>query len=329
MNQNLQSQIIREFLDIILMKNQRNHIFQKYGERGFDIFAGYLDWDFLELNKIVEEELKFFDTAKKLLSNKASKELLEKYGLEEKDGYYERIEKLNSNVRMKFKTGKFIQKFPEIEILFSILANIYLEYFNREGRWFEKKLEEIVRDTLRTLVLFYEKLKINLDVKDEENVIARKLIILISMLDDLSFCYDLGDILSEMEYDECNHIINERIIRATMLDELYRKKGKQQAEKKKLRDVCREIEADLGRALYLQWVLDYNKVEPILDTLLGKAKMFIDEEVDLPYEKIIKETKESFEEVYLRGGEEEKRRVFLEKIRKIEEYLKEKGMKSN
>jgi len=31
-----------------------------------------------------------------------------------------------------------------------------------------------------------------LDVKDEANIIARKLIIFISMLDELTFCYDLG-----------------------------------------------------------------------------------------------------------------------------------------
>ena len=114
-----------------------------------------------------------------------------------------------------------------------------------------------------------------------------------------------------------------------MLDEIYRKKRKQQADKKKLRNVCREIIADLRRAKYLQWVLDYNEVEPILDTLIGKMKLFIEEEVDLPYEKIIKQTKESFPNVYLRGEEveEEKKRGFLEKIRKLEEYLKkhEKG----
>ena len=74
----------------------------------------------------------------------------------------------------------------------------------------------------------------------------------------------------------------------------------------------------------MQWVLDYNKVEPILDTLIGKIRMYIEEEVDLPYEKIIKETKESFPNIYLRGEEreEERRRGFLEKIEKLEEYLK-------
>jgi len=96
----------------------------------------------------------------------------------------------------------------------------------------------------------------------------------------------------------------------------------EQVDKKKLRDVCREIGADLGKALYLQWILDYNKVEPILNTLLVKIKMFIDEEVELQYEEIIKKIGESFEEVYLRGGEEEKRRRFKGKIRELEEYLK-------
>ena len=145
------------------------------------------------------------------------------------------------------------------------------------------------------------------------------------MLDELTFCYDLGDTVGERMFEECNHIINERIIRATMLDEIYRKKRKQQTDKKRLRDVCREIEADLGRAIYLQWVLNYDKVEPILNTLIGKLRMFIEEEVDLPYEKKIKQIKECFPHVYLRGEgeEEEKKRGFLEKIRKVEEYLEE------
>ncbi|MHA1218155.1 MAG: hypothetical protein ACTSSN_03945 [Candidatus Heimdallarchaeaceae archaeon] len=110
-----------------------------------------------------------------------------------------------------------------------------------------------------------------------------------------------------------------------MLDEIYKKKRKQQTDKKKLRNVCREIIADLRRAKYLQWVLDYDEVESILDTLIEKVRIFIEEGVDLPYEKIIKQTKESFPNVYLRGeeAEEEKKREFIEKIRKIEEYLKE------
>ena len=135
------------------------------------------------------------------------------------------------------------------------------------------------------------------------------------MLEDLTFCHDLGDIFGEREYIECEYIIDEGIIRAAMLDELYRKKREQHADKKKLRNI--------SRALILQWILDYDKVHPILNTLIGKIRLFMEDEVDLPYEKIIKQTKESFTHVYLRGEEreEEKRRLFLEKIGKVEEYL--------
>ncbi|MCK4611934.1 MAG: hypothetical protein KAU62_12320 [Candidatus Heimdallarchaeota archaeon] len=326
MNQNQNSRNKQKFLDILTNRREMEFILQKYGEKGFDTFTGFLDWDFLGLNEIVEEELEFFETAQTVLSSDASKELLEMYGLEQKDEYNERIEKLTKNIRMKIQSGNLLQKYPEMEILFSIAAGMYLEHFNEERSWFEKQQqEEMVRDILRTLVQFYENLKQMLDVKDEANIIARKLIIFISMLDELTFCYDLRDTLSEREYDECNNLINEKIIRATMLDEIYKKRRKQQEDKKKLRNVCREIIADLGRALYLQWVLNYDEVESILDTLIGKIRMFIEEEVDLPYEKIIKQTKESFPNVYLRGEEveEEKKRGFLEKIRKLEEYLKE------
>ena len=104
---------------------------------------------------------------------------------------------------MKIQSGNFIQKYPEIEIMFSIVVGIYLEHFNKEGRWFEKKQqEETVRDILRTLVQFYENLKQRVDVKDEANIATRKLIIFISMLDDLTFCYDLGDTVGELEYVE-------------------------------------------------------------------------------------------------------------------------------
>ncbi|MCE7737955.1 MAG: hypothetical protein KAU62_02180 [Candidatus Heimdallarchaeota archaeon] len=324
MNKVQESQIIQEFLDFIMINDEKYNVSHQYTK--IDYFStGYFNWDFLELITIIEQEFQFFKTAEKILSNDAQNELLELYGLEKKDDYNKRIEKLTNSVKMKIQSGNFIQKYPEIEILFSIVVGIYLKHFNKEGRRFEKKQqEETVRDILRTLVQFYENLKQRVDVKDETSVIARKLIIFISMLDDLTFCYDLGDTLSEREYGECEHIVNERIIRAVMLDEIYRKKKKQQANKKKLRNICREIIADLRRAKYLQWVLDYNKVEPILDTLTGKIRMYIEEEVDLPYEKIIKETKESFPNVYLRGEEreEEKKRGFLEKIEKLEEYLK-------
>lgn len=324
MNKVQESQIIQEFLDIIMINDEKYNVSHQYTKIDY-VSTGYLNWDFLELITIIEQEFQFFKTAEKILSNDAPNELLELYGLEKKDDYKERIEKLTNSVKMKIQSGNFIQKYPEIEIMFSIVVGIYLEHFNKEGRWFEKKQqEETVRDILRTLVQFYENLKQRVDVKDEANIATRKLIIFISMLDDLTFCYDLGDTVGELEYVECNHIINERIIRAAMLDEMYRKKKKQQADKKKQRNICREIIADLRRAKYLQWVLDYNKVEPILDTLIGKLRIFIGEGIDLPYEKIIKQTKESFPNIYLRGEEreEEKKRGFLEKIRKLEGYLK-------
>ena len=307
-----------------MINDEKYNVSHQYTKIDY-VSTGYLNWDFLELITIIEQEFKFFKIAEKILSNDSPNELLELYGLEKKDDYNERIEKLTNSVKMKIESGTFIQKYPEIEIMFSIVVDIYLKHFDKEGRWFEKKQqEETVRDILRTLVQFYENLKQRVDVKDEASVIARKLIIFISMLDDLTFCYDLGDTLSEREYEECEHIINERIIRATMLDEIYRKKRKQQEDKKKLRNICREVIADLRRALYLQWVVNYDEVEPILVTIIGKIRMYIGEGIDLPYKKIIKETKESFPNIYLRGEEreEERRRGFLEIIEKLEEYLK-------
>ena len=143
------------------------------------------------------------------------------------------------------------------------------------------------------------------------------------MLDEITLCYNLEDTLTREEEIECPQIVNERIIRASMLDEIYRKKRKQQASRIKIRNLCREIMADLGKALYLQWVLNYDNVEPILITLIGKMKMFMRERVELPYEKMIKELKETFEPIYLRNKkvENEKRRIFLGKIYEIEEYL--------
>ncbi|MCG3254680.1 MAG: zinc ribbon domain-containing protein [Candidatus Heimdallarchaeota archaeon] len=316
------------FTDILTDKKGREYILQEYGEKGFDTFTGYLDWEFLDLFDIVEEELKFLPSVKILLSDDAPERLLSEYSLVNSFSIEEKVKKLADKLNEKVGSSVLLQPFHEVRIIFSIVAEIYERYFNFELRIFsrtKKEKEELVRILLRTLLNFYSTLIQKSKVKDEANIVARKLIIFISLLDELTFCHDLGDTLSEGEYDECNHIINERIIRAAMLDEIYKKKRKQQEDKKKLRNVCREIIADLGRALYLQWVLNYDEVEPILNTLIEKVRAFIKEEVDLPYEKIIKQTKESFPYVYLRGEEveEEKKRGFLEKIRKLEEYLKE------
>ena len=53
----------QRFIDMITVKRGKESILRDYGEKGFDTFTGYLDWDFLGLYEIVEEELKFFETA--------------------------------------------------------------------------------------------------------------------------------------------------------------------------------------------------------------------------------------------------------------------------
>ena len=57
MNSELNSKNIQTFLDILLNRRAREYVLQKYGEKGFDIFTGYLDWEFLDLYEIVEQEL--------------------------------------------------------------------------------------------------------------------------------------------------------------------------------------------------------------------------------------------------------------------------------
>ena len=324
MNSELNSKNIQTFLDILLNRRAREYVLQKYGEKGFDIFTGYLDWEFLDLYEIVEQELQYLETARKILSEEAPEGLLKTYDLDTNDDYFEKIELVTDNLRKKIDSRNIIQKYPEIEIMFSLTADVYLKHFNEERReFFNQNQENSVRKLLRTLVDFYSYLKQREDVVDEENVLGRKLIVLISMLDEITLCFNLGDVLTEEEDIECKHIVNERIIRATMLDEIYRKKREQQINKDKLRNLCREIIADLEKALYLQWVLNYNEVEPILKTLLGKMKLFMKEGVNLPYEKIIKDLKETFEPIYLRNKEveDEKRGEFLEKISEVEEYL--------
>ena len=132
MNQNQKSLNTQAFLDIIKRTYHREKLFQEYGEKGFDTFTGFLDWEFLELNEVVKEELKLFETAQTILFENSSNELLELYGLDKKDGYNERIEKLTNNVKVKIDSENLIQRYPEIEILFSIVAGLYLEHFDTE-----------------------------------------------------------------------------------------------------------------------------------------------------------------------------------------------------
>ncbi len=316
----------KQFLFSIFMKKRgRESILREYGEKGFDTFTGYIDWDFLELNMIVEKELKFLEKAQLILSDQASEEQLKTYGLKEKNDYYEKIGLLTDNLQKKLESNDLIQKYPEVEILFSIVSIMYLEYYDFERREFKDKYHKnLVIEILRTLVQFYSNLKQRGDIIDRQNILGRKLIILTSILDDLTFCYDFEGVPSGELLEECKLVINVRIIRATMMDEIYKRK-KKTANKSKLKNLCREIIADLERVLYLQWILNYNEVEPILNILIKKIELYIKEGIDLPYEKIIKQTKEHFPPIYLRNEdrEGEKRNKFIERINQLDEILKE------
>ena len=88
-----------------------------------------------------------------------------------------------------------------------------------------------------------------------------------------------------------------------MLDEMYKKKKEQNADKKKLRNISREIIADLRRATHLQWIVNFNEVEPIFKTLIEKLLVYIKEEVELPYYRLIKQEMESYHYMYEGVGE--------------------------
>ena len=62
------------------------------------------------------------------------------------DDYFEKIELVTDNLRKKIDSRNIIQKYPEIEIMFSLTADVYLKHFNEERReFFNQNQENSVR----------------------------------------------------------------------------------------------------------------------------------------------------------------------------------------
>ncbi|NPD87166.1 MAG: hypothetical protein HGN29_00485 [Asgard group archaeon] len=312
------------FIDVIYERKTREYLKEKYGEKEFDSRSGFIDWDFLNLFELADEELKYLSTAKYILSEDATETVLSKYDLQKEYSFEKKVEKIAENLNRKIETGDILQPFPEVGIGFSIVAEVYNRFFYFKNRVFEKDEEEnLARNILRALVNFYSTILQNPYVKDEENIIERKLILLSTILFKITFCINLGDSLSNQQYYECENIINERLMRSALLYNFYKKKKKQGEKETQIRGLCREILNDLKKALFLQWEVKEKNMRPIFEIYGKKLLEFAGEGIDLPYFEMIESFLSRIH--YMYEGEEVKDIItFLIKIVDMLNKLEEK-----
>jgi len=248
-----------------------------------------LDCEYLGISQTIIEDIIYLGLVRQVSSGYISGEtqkILCKWNI---DSYETFVSEIVAQIEEETCKPQQNKEILESKIIFCIIVYIFNEFFGLEvGKFRDKSKEELVRTLMRKSIDYYDTLihKPNLN-NNYKTPISHKLLILVTLNLNISYCYELGNTFDEKLFEECIQNIKSRIIRAALLNEIYKEKKATEGDEGLLKALCNKIIVDIRRALYIQWDIKIKDADIMVSSLCMKIKSYLKEGIILDYHETL------------------------------------------